>query len=60
MLLDSRFCIECIRKVRTIERRVNLNADRGRLWFGRLTDYHKKEHNISSPFDLSVFEASKI
>jgi len=39
---------------------LNINADRGRMWWGRLTDVRKKEHNVSTPFDLSVFEYSKI
>jgi len=52
--------LEKIGKFENQTKELNLNADRGRLWVGRITDVRKKEHNVSSPFDLSVFEYSKI
>jgi len=30
------------------------------MWFGKLTDVRKKEHNMSVPFNLSVFDYRKI
>ena len=49
-----------IGKFSKVTKELNLNADRGRMWFGRLTDIRKKEHNTSIPFNLSVFEYTKI
>lgn len=39
---------------------LNINGDRGRMWLGRLTDVRLKEHNISVPFNLDVFDVTKI
>ena len=52
--------LQNIGKFQTETKELNINADRGRMWWGRLTDVRLKEHNVSSPFDLSVFEFSKI
>ena len=52
--------LQNIGKFHTETKELNINADRGRMWWGRLTDVRLKEHNVSSPFDLSVFEFSKI
>jgi len=52
--------LEKIGKFQTETKELNLNADRGRLWIGRLTDVRKKETNYSSPFMLPVFDYSKI
>ena len=42
------------------KRNLKLNGDRGRLWWGRLTDVRLKEHNISVPFPLPEFPVDKI
>jgi len=52
--------LEKIGKFQTETKELNLNADRGRLWIGRITDVRKKETNYSSPFMLPVFDYSKI
>jgi len=52
--------LENIGKFYTETKELNLNGDRGRLWWGRLTDVRKKEHNISSPFPLPEFPVDKI
>jgi len=44
----------------TETKKLKLNGDRGRFWIGELTDIRLKEHNISTPFNLSVFDYSKI
>ncbi len=52
--------LENIGKFYIETKELNLNADRGRLWFGRLTDVRLKEHNISVPFPLPEFPVNKI
>ena len=49
-----------IGKFSKVTKELNLNADRGRMWFGRLTDIRKKENNTSVPFNLSVFPHKEI
>jgi len=44
----------------TVKRNLKLNGDRGRMWFGKLTDVRLKERNISTPFNLSIFDSTKI
>lgn len=41
-------------------RDLDLNADRGRFWLGRLTDVRKKETNYSTPFSFPEFDPDKI
>ncbi len=43
-----------------VTRELNINGDRGRHWWGRLTDARLQENNISSPFNLSIFDYRKI
>ncbi|GKS67413.1 hypothetical protein YTPLAS73_09600 [Nitrosarchaeum sp.] len=52
--------LENIGSFYTSSKQLNINGDRGRLWHGRLTDVRLKEHNISSPFPLPLFDAAKI
>ncbi len=52
--------LENIGKFYTETKELNLNGDRGRIWWGRLTDVRKKEHNLSSPFPLPEFPVNKI
>ncbi|MDH5463596.1 MAG: DNA polymerase [Nitrosopumilus sp.] len=52
--------IDDIGKFSTEVKKLNINGDRGRMWWGRLTDVRKRERNISSPFNLSVFDYKKI
>jgi len=37
-----------------------IELDWNRFWIGRLTDVRKKETNYSVPFNLDVFDVSKI
>ena len=52
--------LEKIGKFENQTRELNLNADRGRLWIGRLTDVRLKERNVSTPFNLNIFDYTKI
>ena len=47
--------IEEIGKFKTVERLVNLNADRKRQWFEKLTDINDKKMIDSLPLSLSFF-----
>ena len=49
-----------IGKFSKVTRDLDINADRGRFWIGRLTDVRLKEHNISKPFPLPLFDVTKI
>jgi len=49
-----------IGKIKTVERQVNLNADKKRFWIGRLTDVRKKETNYSTSFSFPEFDPDKI
>jgi hypothetical protein len=44
----------------TVKRNLKLNGDRGRMWFGKLTDVRLKERNVSTPFNLTIFDSTKI
>ena len=44
-----------IGKFKTVERLVNLNADRKRQWFEKLTDINDKKMIDSLPLSLSFF-----
>jgi len=52
--------LENIGKFYTETKELNLNGDRGRIWWGRLTDVRLKEHNFSSPFPLPEFPVDRI
>lgn len=47
-------------KFSAFEKEVNLNADRGRFWIGKLTDVRKNETNYSTPFSFPQFDPDKI
>ena len=49
-----------IGKFSKVTRKLDLNADRGRFWLGRLTDVRKKETNYSTPFSFPEFDPDKI
>ena len=49
-----------IGKFSKITRDLDINADRGRFWIGRLTDVRKKETNYSIPFSFPEFDPSKL
>jgi hypothetical protein len=49
-----------IGKFTTITRDLDINADRGRFWIGKLTDVRKKETNYSVPFSFPEFDPDKI
>jgi len=44
----------------TVTKKLKLNGDRGRMWWGKLSDVRLKERNISTPFDLSLDDPTKI
>ena len=44
----------------TVTKKLKLNGDRGRMWWGKLSDVRLKERNISTPFDLSMDDPTKI
>jgi hypothetical protein len=50
ILSDS---INEIRKFKTVERLVNLNADRGRMWFEELKDVNDEKIIDSMPISLN-------
>ncbi|MGY5148800.1 MAG: hypothetical protein ACW9W3_01920 [Candidatus Nitrosopumilus sp. bin_68KS] len=52
--------IENIGAFTTVKKNLKLNGDRGRQWWGKLTDVRLKERNISTPFNLSIFDHMKI
>ncbi len=56
----NRGTLEKIGSFYTASKQLNVNGDRGRLWHGRLTDVRLKEHNVSSPFPLPLFDVTKI
>jgi len=39
---------------------LDINADRGCFWIGKLTDVGKKETNYSVPFSFPEFDPDKI
>ena len=47
--------IEGIGKFSTVERRVNLNADRKRLWFEKLRDVNDGKMIDSMPISMNYF-----
>jgi len=44
----------------TVKRNLKLNGDRGRHWWGKLTDVRLKERNISTPFSFPLDDPKKI
>ncbi len=52
--------IQDIGKIRPIEREVNLNADRKRLWLGKISSIEKCKRNNSMPIPLNYFDKSQI
>ena len=42
------------------KRNLKLNGDRGRHWWGKLSDVRLKERNISTPFTFPLDDPSKI
>ncbi len=49
-----------IGKFSKVTRDLDINADRGRFWLGKLTDVRKKETNYSTPFSFPEFDPKKI
>lgn len=49
-----------IGKFTKITKNLDINADRGHFWFGRLTDVRKNETNPSAPFSFPEFDPDKI
>ena len=43
-----------------VKRKLKLNGDRGRHWWGKLTDVRLKERNISTPFTFPLDDPRKI
>jgi hypothetical protein len=43
-----------------VKRNLKLNGDRGRQWWGKLTDVRLKERNISTPFSFPIIDPTKI
>ncbi|MGI0094397.1 MAG: DNA polymerase [Nitrosotalea sp.] len=56
----ARGTFDNIGKFSKVTRNLDLNADRGRFWLGRLTDVRKKETNPSAPFSFPEFDPDKI
>ena len=52
--------IQDIGKIRPIEREVNLNADRKRLWLGKISSIDNDSLNESVPLSLNYFSKLKI
>ena len=52
--------IEKIGSFSKVKRNLKLNGDRGRHWWGKLTDVRLKERNISTPFTFPIDDPKKI
>lgn len=52
--------IDEIARIKPVTKKVNLNADRGRLWVGRIDSLNSKTCNESTPFSLSHIRKEKI
>jgi len=52
--------IQDIGKIRPIEREVNLNADRKRLWLGKILDINFKKMNDSVPLSMNFLNKQNI
>jgi len=52
--------IEDIGKIRPIEREVNLNADRKRLWLGKIQNMEQIEYNESISLSLNFIDKDRI
>jgi len=44
----------------TVKKNLKLNGDRGRQWWGKLSDVRLKERNISTPFSFPLDDPKKI
>ena len=49
-----------IDKFSTTTKDLDINADRGRFWMGKLTDVRKNETNYSAPFSFPEFDHDEI
>lgn len=49
-----------IGKFTKITKDLDINADRGRFWMGKLTDVRKNEKNYSAPFSFPEFDPDRI
>ena len=56
----NRGTFDNIGKFTKVTKTLDINADRGRFWIGRLTDVRKKETNYSVPFSFPEFDPDKI
>ena len=52
--------LEKIGSFSKVKRNLKLNGDRGRHWWGKLTDVRLKERNISTPFSFPIDDPKKI
>ena len=52
--------IDKIGSFSTVKRNLKLNGDRGRHWWGKLTDVRLNERNISTPFSFPLDDPKKI
>ena len=52
--------LEKIGSFSKVKRNLKLNGDRGRHWWGKLTDVRLNERNISSPFSFPIDDPTKI
>ena len=52
--------LQDIGKIKPITKEINLNADRKRSWFEKLTDINSKNLNDSLPFSLNYFNKNEI
>lgn len=52
--------IKDIGKIITVSKEINLNADRKRLWLGKINDINQKEYNDSMPISLNHFTKEQI
>jgi len=56
----KRKTIENIGAFTTVKKNLKLNGDRGRQWWGKLSDVRLKERNISTPFSFPLDDPKKI
>jgi len=52
--------LEKIGSFSKVKRNLKLNGDRGRHWWGKLTDVRLNERNISTPFSFPLDDPNKI
>ncbi len=56
----TRETLENIGAFTTVTKNLKLNGDRGRQWWGKLTDVRLKERNISTSFNFPLDDPVKI